>query len=92
MFTILFLLIISAAVGFMLRRHTKFESIISRTTGYTVVLLLLFFGITIRSNSSILGNLRSYGIYAAVIAFLGVAGSVCAAVLFARLNGKGGGK
>lgn len=90
MFKVLILLIISVAVGYLLRRYRKFQTILERTTPSTIFVLLFIFGVSIGSNQSILSNLHKDGIKAAVIAVLGVLGSILASVCFKYFSGKGG--
>ena len=78
MFKVLILLIVSAGVGYMLRRNSGLRKALSRTTSVTIFLLLFMFGLSIGSNESILSNIHKDGVKAGAIALLGVAGSIAA--------------
>lgn len=88
MFTILIMLIVSALLGFGIRRISSIKRILPLTTSLTILLLLFFFGISIGSNQEVLYRLSTYGGIALVIALLGVAGSVLGALVFAHFSKK----
>ena len=92
MFNILILLTISAFAGYMLRGNHSLRSVLKHSTPATILLLLFIFGMSIGSNESILSNIHEDGLKAAVIAILGIAGSIAASSCFKYLNRKGGSK
>lgn len=78
MFIILFLLILGMGVGYLfrLRGHSINTA---RGTSATIAFLILFFGIGIGSNETIIKHLRQIGLPALIISLLGIAGSLLAA-------------
>lgn len=92
MLTLLLILAISTAVGYLLRNVEFLQKNISRTTTATVVIMLFIFGVSIGSNESIMSNLHRDGIKAAVISIFAVAGSALATTAFFYFQKKGGGK
>lgn len=80
MFSILAVMFIGVAVGYLIRRWPVVKYI-STTTMLTILLLLLFLGEEVGSNSLLMQNLFSLGGQALLIAVAGVAGSVTAAAL-----------
>lgn len=92
MLTLLLILAISTAAGYLLRNVEFLQKNISRTTTATVVIMLFIFGVSIGSNESIMSNLHRDGIKAAVISIFAVAGSALATTAFFYFQKKGGGK
>ena len=92
MLTLLLILAISTAAGYLLRNVEFLQKNISRTTTATVVIMLFIFGVSIGSNESIMSNLHRAGIKAAVISIFAVAGSALATTAFFYFQKKGGGK
>ena len=66
------------ALGYLFRKKTILQKT-SKTTGYTICLLLFLLGISVGSNSEIINNLPSLGGQAFILAFAGTLGSVLAA-------------
>lgn len=82
--------------GLLLGRVMR-RSRLANISGYgvkvIVPLLLFVFGASLGADGEIAGNIGHFGWQAVVIALLGVAGSVCAAMLAVRIlkmSGKGG--
>ena len=92
MLTLLLILAISTAAGYLLRNVEFLQKNISRTTTATVVIMLFIFGVSFGSNESIMSNLHRDGIKAAVISIFAVAGSALATTAFFYFQKKGGGK
>ena len=90
MLTLLLILAISTAAGYLLRNVEFLQKNISRTTTATVVIMLFIFGVSIGSNESIMSNLHRDGLKAAVISIFAVAGSVLATTAFFYFQKKGG--
>lgn len=75
---IFLLLVLSIAVGWLLR-NVKLLHYFRYTTTWTVWALILVFGFTLGSNETIVRDFLSFGLTAFCVAFAGVAGSVLAA-------------
>ena len=90
MLRILILLIIGTGVGYLLRGRCSFSGISKWGIQATVCALLFVFGVSIGSNRSLIDNFFTFGWQAAVIAVLGITGSVVAAIIAQRLLRKGG--
>lgn len=84
MFRILILLVLGVGVGYMLRGHS-FVGVTKWSIQITVCALLFVFGVSIGSDRNLIDNLYNFGWQAAVIACLGVLGSIVAARVAQRL-------
>lgn len=91
MFRILFILIAGIAVGLAARR-TRLPRAAERGIRITVPALLFVFGAAMGADDTVIDNMGRYGWQAAVIAMLGIAGSIAAARAAKRIIGKGGGR
>jgi len=91
MFRILILLVLGVGVGYMLRGHS-FVGVTKWSIQITVCVLLFVFGVSIGSDRNLIDNLYNFGWQAAVIACLGVLGSIVAARVAQRLFFKKGGE
>lgn len=87
MFRILILLVLGVGVGYMLRGRS-FVGV----TKWSVCVLLFVFGVSIGSDRNLVDNFYNFGWQAAVIACLGVLGSIVAARVAQRLFFKKGGE
>ena len=88
MFRILILLVLGVGVGYMLRGRS-FVGVTKWCIQITVCVLLFVFGVSI---GSLVDNFYNFGWQAAVIACLGVLGSIVAACVAQRLFFKKGGE
>ena len=79
MFTVILVMAAGVATGYVLRRLPLLQRV-ERTTSLTILLLLFILGLSVGSNRLIVDNLARFGWQAA-----GLAGSVLAAVVVARL-------
>ena len=78
MFSIIFTAILGTVCGYLLRRFRGLQRInISITC--TICLMLFFLGVSVGENRLLMKNFLSFGLQAALIAGLGLAGSVLAA-------------
>ena len=75
---VLLLLIVSVAIGFLLRGWRQLR-ILEHTSTWTVWLLIFVFGISLGSNDTIIKDFPHFGLTAFVIALAGIVGSVFAA-------------
>lgn len=91
MFRILFILIAGIAVGLAARR-TRLPRAAEHGIRITVPALLFVFGTAVGADDALADNIGRYGWQAAVIALLGIAGSIAAARAAKRIMGKGGGR
>lgn len=78
MFSIIFTAILGTAVGYLLRRFRGLQRINISIT-LTICLMLFFLGVSVGENRLLMKNFWSFGLQAALIAELGLAGSVLAA-------------
>ena len=78
MFSIIFTAILGTAVGYLLRRFRGLQRINISIT-LTICLMLFFLGVSVGENRLLMKNFWSFGLQAALIAGLGLAGSVLAA-------------
>lgn len=78
MFSIIFTAILGTAVGYLLRRFRGLQRINISIT-LTICLMLFFLGVSVGENRLLMKNFLSFGLQAALIAGLGLAGSVLAA-------------
>ena len=84
MFTVILVMAVGVATGYVLRRLPLLQRV-ERTTSLTILLLLFILGLSVGSNRLIVDNLARIGWQAALLAVAGRAGSVLAAVVVARL-------
>ena len=78
MFSIIFTAILGTVCGYLLRRFRGLQRInISITC--TICLMLFFLGVSVGENRLLMKHFWSFGLQAALIAGLGLAGSVLAA-------------
>ena len=78
MFSIIFTAILGTVCGYLLRRFRGLQRInISITC--TICLMLFFLGVSVGENRLLMENFWSFGLQAALIAGLGLVGSVLAA-------------
>lgn len=91
MISILTILFIGIAIGFLFRRQPLFRHA-DRAITLTVYLLLFIFGVTIGSNRTLIERFSEYGIQALLLALAGVAGSASLTYLVLRLLKKKGGR
>ena len=78
MFSIIFTAILGTAVGYLLRRFRGLQRINISIT-LTICLMLFLLGVSVGENRLLMKNFLSFGLQAALIAGLGLAGSVLAA-------------
>lgn len=78
MFSIIFTAILGTAVGYLLRRFRGLQRINISIT-LTICLMLFFLGVSVGENRLLMKNFLSFGLQAALIAGLGLVGSVLAA-------------
>ena len=91
MFGIFVRLGLGVGVGYMFRGHS-FVGVTKWSIQITVCALLFVFGVSIGSDRNLIDNLYNFGWQAAVIACLGVLGSIVAARVAQRLFFKKGGE
>ncbi len=84
MFIIIGIMFLGVCLGVLLRR-VKFLRHIDKSVSFTILVLLFLIGSEVGGNEAITSNLGQLGFQAAVLAFLGVFGSVLAAWLVRRL-------
>ena len=88
MFRILILLVLGVGVGYMLRGR----SFVGVTKWSIQITVCVLFGVSIGSDRNLVDNFYNFGWQAAVIACLGVLGSIVAARVAQRLFFKKGGE
>jgi len=93
MFIIIALMFGGIGIGYLFRRVAFLQKTGTGIT-YTIYLLLFLLGISVGTNDTIMNNLGTLGIEAALIAFAGTMGSVLAAwgiyhFFFKRKEAKG---
>lgn len=86
MIIVLLCLWVSAALGYILRRHPWHW--VSSMTTYIIWLLLFLLGMEVGSNRTLIASLGTLGVESAVAALFMVAGSCVAALLFYKSIGK----
>lgn len=87
MFSIVFTMLAGMLIGHFLRDGKRLEKI-EKSTSVTIFVL----GLSVGSNSVITSNLGRFGWQAAVLAILGMSGSVIAARVVTRLFFRKGGE
>lgn len=75
MFTFIATIFVGLLAGYLLRNIKALQRL-AAPINYTILLLLFFMGISIGGNPTILQNLSTLGLQAAVIALAGTAGSI----------------
>ena len=90
MFTILFLLCVSIGLGYLLRKVSFFQHL-EKTIPYTIFLMLFVLGLFIGSNDTTMSQFEKYGYHAAILAVLGVLGSLFVSYLAYRILCRRGG-
>lgn len=78
MFTVIGIMFVGIAVGYLLRKIDLLQKI-GRPVSYTILLLLFLLGISVGANKDIVDNLAKLGGQAFLIALAGTTGSVLAA-------------
>jgi uncharacterized membrane protein YbjE (DUF340 family) len=91
MFSIVFTMLAGMLIGHFLRDGKRLEKI-EKSTSVTIFVLLFVLGLSVGSNSVITSNLGCFGWQAAVLAILGMSGSVIAARVVTRLFFRKGGE
>lgn len=91
MFSIVFTMLAGMLIGHFLRDGKRLEKI-EKSTSVTIFVLLFVLGLSVGSNSVITSNLGRLGWQAAVLAILGMSGSVIAARVVTRLFFRKGGE
>jgi len=91
MFSIVFTMLAGMLIGHFLRDGKRLEKI-EKSTSVTIFVLLFVLGLSVGSNSVITSNLGSFGWQAAILAILGMSGSVIAARVVTRLFFRKGGE
>ncbi len=87
MLIILGLLCLGTIIGYLFRDTNYFKKA-DQTISYTIFVMLFIFGITIGANKSILNNIGTFGMQAALIAVLGILGSAIASYFAYKLYQK----
>lgn len=78
MFTVVGIMFAGILVGYVLR-NVKFLEHVGKTVSWTILAMLLFLGIAVGLNDTVIDNLRTLGLQALLMAVLGTLGSVLAA-------------
>lgn len=91
MFSIVFTMLAGMLIGHFLRDGKRLEKI-EKSTSVTIFVLLFVLGLSVGSNNVITSNLGRFGWQAAVLAILGMSGSVIAARVVTRLFFRKGGE
>lgn len=89
MFSIVMTMLAGVLIGHFLRNGKRVEKI-EKSTSITIFVLLFVLGLSVGSNNVIIDNLGSFGWQAAVIAMLGMGGSIIAARIVFQLFFKKG--
>lgn len=93
MFRILFFLMAGIGTGYLLRHRniSRYAGFVSRVA---VISLLFVFGVSIGADSKLISSLPRFGVQAAALALLGIAGSLIVAGVVHHLltTRKGGAK
>lgn len=89
MFSIVMTMLAGVLIGHFLRNGKRVEKI-EKSTSITIFVLLFVLGLSVGSNNVIIDNLGRFGWQAAVIAVLGMGGSIIAArIVFQLFFNKG---
>ncbi len=89
MFSIVTTMLAGVLIGHFLRNGKRVEKI-EKSTSITIFVLLFVLGLSVGSNNVIIDNLGRFGWQAAVIAMLGMGGSIIAARIVFQLFFKKG--
>ncbi|MEJ8768745.1 LysO family transporter [Prevotella sp. HCN-7019] len=89
MFSIVMTMLAGVLIGHFLRNGKRVEKI-EKSTSITIFVLLFVLGLSVGSNNVIIDNLGRFGWQAAVIAMLGMGGSIIAARIVFQLFFKKG--
>lgn len=89
MFSIVMTMLAGVLIGHFLRNGKRVENI-EKSTSITIFVLLFVLGLSVGSNNVIIDNLGRFGWQAAVIAILGMGGSIIAARIVFQLFFKKG--
>lgn len=89
MFSIVMTMLAGMLIGHFLRNGKRVEKI-EKSTSITIFVLLFVLGLSVGSNNVIIDNLGRFGWQAAVIAMLGMGGSIIAARIVFQLFFKKG--
>lgn len=89
MFSIVMTMLAGVLIGHFLRNGKRVEKI-EKSTSITIFVLLFVLGLSVGSNNVIIDNLGRFGWQAAVIAILGMGGSIIAARIVFQLFFKKG--
>lgn len=89
MFSIVMTMLAGVLIGHFLRNGKRVENI-EKSTSITIFVLLFVLGLSVGSNNVIIDNLGRFGWQAAVIAMLGMGGSIIAARIVFQLFFKKG--
>lgn len=89
MFSIVMTMLAGVFIGHFLRNGKRVEKI-EKSTSITIFVLLFVLGLSVGSNNVIIDNLGRFGWQAAVIAMLGMGGSIIAARIVFQLFFKKG--
>lgn len=89
MFSIVMTMLAGVLIGHFLRNGKRVEKI-EKSTSITIFVLLFVLGLSVGSNNVIIDNLGRFGWQAAVIAILGMGGSIIAACIVFQLFFKKG--
>ena len=90
MFKILFFLFVSIGFGYLFRKVSFFQGI-EKSISYTIFVMLFVLGLFIGSNDTTMSHFEKYGYHAAILAFLGVLGSLLISYLAYRIIYRKGG-
>lgn len=88
MFKILIIIILGVGVGFTLRQRFSINKV-SKVIMILIYMLLLILGVVVGANETIISNLGTIGVKAAVIAISAVIGSMIMAKILYHLLYKG---
>lgn len=75
MIQIIAVMLLGILVGYVFRKKS-FTQYSERTISLTIITMLFILGLSVGANKTIVENLYTYGSQAAVIAFLGLGGSI----------------
>lgn len=89
MFSIVMTMLAGVLIGHFLRNGKRVEKI-EKSTSITIFVLFFVLGLSVGSNNVIIDNLGRFGWQAAVIAILGMGGSIIAARIVFQLFFKKG--
>ena len=91
MFTIISIMFIGIGIGYLMRNVQMLQKV-EKSASLTILLLLFVLGVSIGSNRLIVDNLGRFGWQAAVLASLGITGSMLASLMVFHLFFKKGEK